>query len=214
MQNLNKLWKLFSQMVENDNSFNGIWKNLPLGHEAFDLMRDGLPLRVEGELTPYTRIVLLNKMLDCMSMRDCARFYKEVQEYQLGLFDLIDDQDLAEDMDIDEYEGSPEAYVRQYTVKDHKKSMEKVLDYLDPKVSMEQWCRKYNVRLKFDPVERSEEWEKCIYDVEAECNRKLKHEKVGMGFCYSYWSTKKSVLAKHGIEWNSPSTMNPRVIFD
>ena len=39
-------------------------------------------------------------------------------------------------------------------------------------------------------------------------------ESRGMGFCFSYWSMKRAVLAKYGIEWRSPRTMNPRVLFD
>ena len=214
MDNLKKLGGYFSEMVENSNSFGATWKNIPLGHQAFALMKEKLPLRVKGELTPYTRIVLLNKMMDCMPERDCARFIKEVQEYQMGLFKLISDEDLPEDMDIDKYKGSPEDYVRTYGKEELKRSMKWIQDYLDPKISMEEWCKTYDVMLKFDPVERTQEWEECIYDVEKKCDSILKNEPKGMGFCYSYWSTKEAVLAKHGIRWKSPSVMNPRVMFD
>ena len=214
MDNIKKLGKIFSQMVENSESFNARWKNIPLGHEAFSLMKEDLPLRVEGELTPYTRIVLLDKMLGCMPERDCARFFKEVQLYQRDLFPLICDEDLAEDMDIDGYNGDPKCFVRCYAIENHERKLKKTLDYLDPKVSMEDWCRRYGVSLKFDPIERSEAWEDCIYDVESECDRVLKDEPKGMGFCFAYWSTKKSVLAKHGIQWHSPAAMNPHVMFD
>lgn len=214
MDNIEKLGKLFSEVVEYSETFNCSWKTIPAGKQAFEVMKNELPLRVKGELTPYTRIVLLNKMMACMPERDCARFFKEVKDYQMSLFRLISDEDLAEDMDIDGYEGAPEDFVREYTKEDHKASLKRTEDYLNPKVSMEDWCRTYGVRLKFDPVERSEKWEKCIYDVEAECAEKLKDEVKGMGFCYSYWSTKKAVLAKHGISWDSPSAMNPGVMFD
>ena len=63
MDNIKKLGALFAEMVNNDYNY---WKNIPLGHQAFLLMRDSLPLRVAGELTPYTRIVLLDKMLSCI----------------------------------------------------------------------------------------------------------------------------------------------------
>ena len=36
----------------------------------------------------------------------------------------------------------------------------------------------------------------------------------GMGFCFGYWSAKRGVLAKRGIEWRDPHQMNPRVLFD
>lgn len=214
MDNLKKLGCYFSEMVENSNTFGARWKNIPLGHQAFTLMKEGLPLRVKGELTPYTRIVLLNKMMGCMPERDCARFFREVQEYQTGLFELMGDEDFPEDMEMDRYEGSPEEYVREYGREEHMRNIERTRDYLDSGMSMEEWCRKYDVRLKFDPVERTREWEDCIYDVELKCDRILEGEPRGMGFCFSYWSTKKAVLAKHGIRWNSPAVMNPRVMFD
>lgn len=201
-------------MVENDNNFGAGWRNIPLGREAFKLMKEDLPLRVKGELTPYTRIILLNNMLSCMPERDCARFFKEVRDYQAGMFPLVSAEDAEEDMDIDGYEGAAEEYVHEYTKDDLKKAAKRTEDYLNPKISMEEWCKTYNVMLKFDPVERSEEWEKCIYEVEAECDKRLKNERKGMGFCFSYWSTKKAVLAEFGIEWDSPAVMNPRVMFD
>lgn len=149
-----------------------------------------------------------------MPERDCARFFKEVQEYQLGLFGLMDDEDFPEDMEMDGYEGIPEGYVREYGEDEHRQSMKRIQDYLNPLVPMEEWCRNYGVTLKFDPVERTREWEDCIYDVEKKCDKILEGESRGMGFCHSYWSTKKAVLAKYGIRWNSPSVMNPRVMFD
>ncbi len=214
MDNLKKLGGLFAGIVRDSEGFGERWRTIPLARQAYTLMRDSLPMRVKGELTPYTRIVLLNKMMDCMPERDCARFLKEVKEYQLTLFPLISDGDIAEDMDIDGFEGNPEKYVRAYSVEEHEKSLQRTLDYLDPEISMEEWCRKYGICLKFDPVERSQEWEDCICDVEAECAVKLKNEIKGMGFCFLYWSTKKAVLAKYGIEWRSPGLMNPRVMFD
>ena len=53
--------------------------------------------------------------------------------------------------------------------------------------------------LRFDPVERTPKWEELVYEVEKECDRRLKGEPRGMGFCFSYWSTKKAVLKKYGI---------------
>ena len=214
MDKINELGKHFSRIVDYYNSFGENWKGIPEARKAFALMKDELPLRVKGELTPYTRIVLLNNMLDCLPIRDCARFIKEVREYQLSMFPLIADGDIEEDMDVDNYEDGPDGYVRSTTKKDIRLAMKKIEDYLDKGISMEDWCRTYHVTLKFDPVERTPEWENVICEVEAECEKILKDEPRGMGFCFSYWSTKKSVLAKKGIEWASPGAMNPRVMFD
>ena len=68
--------------------------------------------------------------------------------------------------------------------------------------------------LKVDPVQATSEWEDVIYDVEKELDEQLKDEPRGMGFCFSYWSAKRAALARRGIEWRSPSAMNPRVMFD
>lgn len=87
--------------------------------------------------------------------------------------------------------------------------------YIDTKnVPMSRLETMLGRHLKFDPVERTPEWERCIYDVESECDSRLKDEPRCMGFCFEYWSTKTAVLAQKGIEWLSPSKMNPRVMFD
>lgn len=211
---IGKLSELFSQMVENSSTFGESWKNLKLGPEAFALMTENMPLRVKGELTPYTRIVLLNNMLECMPERDCQRFFLKVREYQESMFPLISEDDIAEDMDIDGFEGAPEDYEHSFTEKDLQELKQKTLDYLNPDISMEEWCDKYDCYLKFDEVERSAKWEKEIYDVEKAVARKMKGVNFRMGYCFEYWSTKKSVLARHGIQWRSPSSMNPTVMFD
>lgn len=67
--------------------------------------------------------------------------------------------------------------------------------------------------LKFDEVERSSRWEEVIYDAQ-----KAAHEEAGknfgMGYCFSLWSALSAELAKRGVQWRSPSSMNPRVHFD
>lgn len=212
--NIENLGKLFKKIVANSNEFGCQWKNIPLAREAFLLMRDELPLRVKGELTPYTRIVLLNNMLDCLNERDCPRFVLSVRDYQASLFPLIGDEDWAEDMDIDGYEGPQESYVRTFTPQMLETSTQRMRDYIDTSVTMDQWRERYDVHLRFDDVERSEAWERVIYDVEKECDSQLRGTPRGMGFCFEYWSTKRAILAAHGITWRSPSLMNPRVMFD
>lgn len=69
--------------------------------------------------------------------------------------------------------------------------------------------------LRKDPVEYSVDWERIYYDVEDELDRILADTQRGMGFCFKYWSVKHDLLKKkYGIEWRSPSQMNPRVMFD
>lgn len=76
---------------------------------------------------------------------------------------------------------------------------------LDPKIG----------HLRTDPVEYSREWEKIYYDVEDELDRRLANVPRQMGFCFQYWAMKRELLMeKYGIDWRSPSQMNPRVMFD
>lgn len=76
---------------------------------------------------------------------------------------------------------------------------------LDPKIG----------HLRTDPAEYTWEWEKIYYDVEAELDRRLANVPRQMGFCFQYWAMKRELLMeKYGIDWRSPSQMNPRVMFD
>jgi hypothetical protein len=66
--------------------------------------------------------------------------------------------------------------------------------------------------LTHDPVEMSEEYLKVIDEVEelVEKNRTMK----GMGSCFEIWDLKEKFLLERGIEWKSPSMLNPHVMFD
>lgn len=69
--------------------------------------------------------------------------------------------------------------------------------------------------LKVDPVEYTYRWERIYYDVEDRLKKRFAGAPRHMGFCFKLWSTKQDLLKKeYGIEWRSPSQMNPRVIFD
>lgn len=68
--------------------------------------------------------------------------------------------------------------------------------------------------LKYDPVEDTEAYLAVIDEVERRLYEELKDEPRGMGFCFIYWPAKEALLAEYGIEWHSPSLMNPGVIFD
>lgn len=68
--------------------------------------------------------------------------------------------------------------------------------------------------LKHDPVEWTARWEAVIDKADEIVYRHLRGEPRGMGFCFSFWSERKTALAKFGIEWRTPHQMNPRVLFD
>ena len=69
--------------------------------------------------------------------------------------------------------------------------------------------------LRRDPIEWSADYEKIIDEANQKIYSLLEDHPRGMGFCFAYWSTKKHILKEYyGIDWNSPSVMNPGVIFD
>lgn len=70
-------------------------------------------------------------------------------------------------------------------------------------------------RLKSDPVEYTPEWEAVYYDVADELDRMFEGTPRRMGFCFRYWQAKQDLLrSRYGIEWRTPSQMNPHVMFD
>ena len=69
--------------------------------------------------------------------------------------------------------------------------------------------------MQTDPVEWSAEYERVIDEADAKIYGMLEEHPRGMGFCHAYWSAKACVLREdYGIEWRSPSAMNPGVLFD
>ncbi len=184
---ISSLGVLFEQMVENYQTPNMTWKNIDLSKQAFEMMKS-LPDIVQGEFeSPAEKASILGNMLACMDEYSTPRLCIEIRQYMQALN--------AED-------------------EDNNEALEQLHDFINPTISVEEYCRKYSKFLKFDPVERTEAWERVIYEVESECAKLLKDEIQGMGFCFSYWSTKRSVLEKYGISWKTPSQMNPKVMFD
>lgn len=184
---IKKLAGLFSKMSANANTFGHMWKNIGLGKEAFTIMKE-LPETVPGEFdTPAEKAALLGSMLEQMNETDTPRFCIGVREYMQAL--APDDEDNAAQLTM-------------------------LRDYIDPALPMEEFCRRYRRHLKFDPVERTEEMERVVEDVERECDRQLAGRPRGMGFCFAYWSARSAALSRHGIEWRSPALMNPGVLFD
>ena len=42
----------------------------------------------------------------------------------------------------------------------------------------------------------------------------LKNRSRGLGDCHKIWEKQKKILKQRGIDWKSPSDMNPSVMFD
>lgn len=182
-----KLGTIFSQMVRNYNSMGDSWKNIELGRKAFGMMLS-LPDNYPGEYeTSADKANLLSQMLDQMIETECPRFCITVREE----IERLNPGDSAND-----------------------KALRMLRDYIDTSISMEDFCKRYSRHLKFAPVERSEEYERVIPEVERKIAKRLKGIPRCMGFCFAYWSAKKTELAKRAILWNSPAEMNPGVMFD
>ena len=69
-------------------------------------------------------------------------------------------------------------------------------------------------RLKHDPVEWTARWEEVIDEADRKAEENLEEMPRGMGFCHAFWHERAVALASLGIEWRSPSRMNPGVLFD
>ncbi|MDE7346399.1 MAG: hypothetical protein K2N48_06635 [Muribaculaceae bacterium] len=69
--------------------------------------------------------------------------------------------------------------------------------------------------LRCDPVEYTFRWEDIYYDVKRRLDERFANAPRHMGFCFKYWNAKRELLKEeYGIDWKSPSQMNPRVRFD
>ena len=69
-------------------------------------------------------------------------------------------------------------------------------------------------RLKYDPVEWTARWEEVIDEADRTAEEALADMPRGMGFCHAFWHERAEALADLGVEWRSPSMMNPVVLFD
>lgn len=192
---IERLSKIAEKVIQSRDNALTPHRNIPLVREAFEIFKT-LPDYVEGELSPYLKIQYLDRLVDELNEYDAARLTISIREYQLTLFEQVEDQEA----------GDP-------GVEDIRSSLQKMKDYIDESISMEDFCRKYHKSLKFDPVERGEKWEEIIYDVYekaiASCG-----EPGFMGYCFGLWPAMAAELAAYGIEWKSPQRMNPRVMFD
>lgn len=69
--------------------------------------------------------------------------------------------------------------------------------------------------LKCDPVEYTWRWEEIYPEVDRRLQERFASAPRHMGFCFRYWNAKRDLLKdEYGIDWKSPSQMNPRVMFD
>ena len=185
-----------------------VWKNIPLVRNFIHELKDNAPFRNYQE-NPAGKACLLQDMLKEMvlDMRETPRLYQSMCE----LYRLYLDFSINEDYDDDIKKHYDRYYFREVDRLIYRFAW--IVDNPLSKLAKECWDELGGM-LKVDPIQAMPEWEDIIYEVEQEVEQELKGEPRGMGFCYGYWGAKRTALAKRGIEWNTPPSMNRGVIFD
>lgn len=201
------LAELVSQ-IESNNDKGEFWRNIPLVREFIHELKDVAPFRSDA-INPAYKAHYIQRLLSSGSVvrTETPRLYHSLSElYRLYIdYKVLADYDEFLNKNFDEY------FFRDVDIWIYNFSW--IVNYPSSDTGKECWntmCR----MLKADPVQMSPEWEEVIYDVEREVDEKLKDETRGMGFCFGYWSAKRAALEKRGIQWRSPASMNPRVMFD
>jgi hypothetical protein len=179
-----------------------------LVREFIHELKDIAPFRSEI-INPVYKAHFIASMLenDYIDKKETPRLFQSLCE----LYRLYRDFECADD-----YDG----YLKENFDKNYFRQVDKWIYSLAMIVSDPHWEPALQCwsglggMLKVDPVQATPQWEDVIYDVENEVDEQLKDEPRCMGFCHSYWIAKRAALARRGIEWRSPSTMNPGVMFD
>lgn len=185
---------LVDEMRENSSEMR-MWKNIPLAQEGIRLLR----LLDDPDETPLGKALACNAICEQLPEYDVPRFVLDLLQYERAWLVQAGDEADANGPTL----GEVDADIRRLS------------DYIDTEhVSTEEFIKRHHRMLKFDPIERTAQWEAIYYEAEQECDRRLGDTPRGMGFCFSHWSTFRQVLAERGIEWRSPSVMNPHVMFD
>ena len=189
-----KIVETVEQMRENS-SENRMWKNIPLAKECMQMLQ----VLDDPEETAMGKAMACRAICEQLPENDTPRLVLDVLNYERQLLEQSDEEGDENAPTLDEVD---------YDIR-------RLNDYIDTDhVTTTEFIERYQRHLKFDPVERTPQWEAMYYEVERECDRRLGDTPRGMGFCFAYWSTLRQVLHERGIDWRSPSEMNPRVMFD
>ena len=65
-----------------------------------------------------------------------------------------------------------------------------------------------------DSIESTQAYIEAMKDIKPILNERFSDDTYVMGTCHAYWACKKELLKQRGIDWKSPSEMNPDIIFD
>ena len=187
-----RIIELVDQMKVNGEEMR-IWANIPLAKEALELVRN---IPEEEEENELGKAYALNAVMEKLSEYDTPRLALEILREELALLKASEEKS------------------DWLTEEDIKADIARLLDYINLDIPTGEFIRRHHRHLKFDPVERTPEWEENIYEAELEADKVLGDTPRGMGFCFSHWPALKAALAKRGIKWQTPPELNPRVMFD
>ena len=70
---------------------------------------------------------------------------------------------------------------------------------------------------RHDPIEDDPRFSSVFQSIDDETTAALERKQVfpGLGYCHTFWATKRIILRKkYGLEWKSPSELNPATIYD
>jgi hypothetical protein len=74
---------------------------------------------------------------------------------------------------------------------------------------------KYLLDSKCDAKEYNPEYEAIIQGVNQKVSEEMERKNIkGLGSCHTFWELKKKYLKAKGIEWKSPSELNPNTMYD
>ena len=164
------------------------------------------------EILAYGRDVIAREELDEQTLADAYTVAVEIADQ---VFErprlLLQLKQLSYDMVVRGEQMTGETY----KVKD---GIQKEIDQLKANIQAADEGRWDDIHdghyLKSDPIEWTSIYEAVIDEADQEAFEQLQDCPRGMGFCFAYWAEKRNALARRGIEWRSPHTMNPHVMFD
>ena len=185
-----RIMNLLEQMKVNGEEMR-MWKNVELSRQCLEI------LETVDDATAADKALVIDNVLSFIPEYDVPRYALELARQQRHWLSL------AQGEECGLLQDDVEAYIRE---------LEEYIDHEN--IPTDDFIKKYGKHLKFDPIRRTPLWGENYCRWEEECDRRLGDFPRGMGFCFAYWHTFAEVLREDGVEWKSPSQMNPRVLFD
>ncbi len=171
------------------------WKNIGLMEEAFNLTRSLSDNVLDCYSNKAEKAVFLNTLLNCSRWYDNVSQNIEIRTYIDGILSELSDEEKKK-------------YLK--TMGENSRMLEKCRLYKDRSVSVDEFCERYEIADRFDPIERTDEWDSVIYGLYKKVSEKLgDSNNYGRNYDSMVLKERKRYLAKYGIEWKDRIEMNP-----